>query len=300
MNNLFPGKLKILLVLAMLMCFINLSTVTAQQICEIAVGISEGYNYDFWTDYEGTVCMTLGPGGSFSVEWTDCGNFLARKGYQYDYTQTHPELGIITCDYSCNFNPTGNSYLCVYGWTRNPVVEYYIVDGWGTWKPPGADPEGTVTIDGGTYEIYRTMRSTYPGINTPYTYWSVRTATKTSGTISVTQHFNAWENLGWEMGKMQEISFTVEGYQSSGNADVTSMFLRVVSPDQTPTPVIKGDVNGDGGVDIVDALLVAQYYVGLAVTLDEDAADVTCDGGVDIVDALLIAQYYVGLITGFC
>ncbi|MBN2533086.1 MAG: glycoside hydrolase family 9 protein [Spirochaetales bacterium] len=72
-------------------------------------------------------------------------------------------------------------------------------------------------------------------------------------------------------------------------------------PDQTPTPTgTKGDVNDDGSVDIVDALLVAQYYVGLITSIDEEIADVNCDGGVDIVDALLIAQYYVGLIDEFC
>lgn len=60
-----------------------------------------------------------------------------------------------------------------------------------------------------------------------------------------------------------------------------------------------GDVNDDSAIDIVDALLVAQYYVGLSVTIDIAAADVNCDSGIDIVDALLIAQYYVGLLTEF-
>jgi hypothetical protein len=62
-----------------------------------------------------------------------------------------------------------------------------------------------------------------------------------------------------------------------------------------------GDVNGSGGIDIIDALLVAQYYVGLnPATFNLVPADVDCDGDIDIVDALLIARYYVGLITGFC
>lgn len=60
-----------------------------------------------------------------------------------------------------------------------------------------------------------------------------------------------------------------------------------------------GDVNGDGDVNILDALLIVQYYVGLPVQIDEDEADVNCDGYIDIVDALLIAQYYVGLIDSF-
>ncbi|MBN2440700.1 MAG: carboxypeptidase regulatory-like domain-containing protein [Spirochaetales bacterium] len=61
-----------------------------------------------------------------------------------------------------------------------------------------------------------------------------------------------------------------------------------------------GDVNVDGAIDIVDALLLAQYYVGIQTGIDNIcAADVNCDGTIDIIDALLIAQYYVGLIPSF-
>jgi mannan endo-1,4-beta-mannosidase len=61
-----------------------------------------------------------------------------------------------------------------------------------------------------------------------------------------------------------------------------------------------GDVNASGVVDIVDALLVAQYYVGLSpANFDSTVSDVNASGSTDIVDALLIAQFYVGLITQF-
>jgi arabinan endo-1,5-alpha-L-arabinosidase len=61
-----------------------------------------------------------------------------------------------------------------------------------------------------------------------------------------------------------------------------------------------GDANGSGSVDIVDALLVAQYYVGLnPQNFNIAYSDVNCDGSSNIVDALLVAQYYVGLISGF-
>ncbi|MBN2443900.1 MAG: dockerin type I repeat-containing protein, partial [Spirochaetales bacterium] len=74
-------------------------------------------------------------------------------------------------------------------------------------------------------------------------------------------------------------------------------------PTSAPTnpAVLLGDVNSDGSVDIVDALLIAQWYVQLdPLPFNVDAADTNCSGSVDIVDALLIAQYYVGLINGFC
>ncbi|MBN2444787.1 MAG: glycoside hydrolase family 9 protein, partial [Spirochaetales bacterium] len=62
-----------------------------------------------------------------------------------------------------------------------------------------------------------------------------------------------------------------------------------------------GDVNSDNNIDIVDALLTAQYYVDLnPANFNPAAADTNCNGNVDIIDALLIAQYYVGLLTEFC
>ena len=53
-----------------------------------------------------------------------------------------------------------------------------------------------------------------------------------------------------------------------------------------------GDVNQDGAIDIIDALLVAQYYVALnpaAYTAPLLAGDANADGVVDIIDTLMIA-----------
>ncbi|MBN2441157.1 MAG: glycosyl hydrolase 53 family protein [Spirochaetales bacterium] len=59
-----------------------------------------------------------------------------------------------------------------------------------------------------------------------------------------------------------------------------------------------GDVNGDNNIDIVDALLISQYYVGLNPQgFNASLADLNSDGDINIVDALIIAQIYVGLQT---
>lgn len=58
---------------------------------------------------------------------------------------------------------------------------------------------------------------------------------------------------------------------------------------------MNGDVNSDNRIDIIDALLIAQYYVGYSLeNFNASVADVNNDDKIDIVDALLIAQYYVG------
>lgn len=62
-----------------------------------------------------------------------------------------------------------------------------------------------------------------------------------------------------------------------------------------------GDVNHDDIINIIDALMIAQHYVGLTPqNFDVSVADTNCDGSVTIIDALVVAQYYVGLITEFC
>jgi hypothetical protein len=61
---------------------------------------------------------------------------------------------------------------------------------------------------------------------------------------------------------------------------------------------IVGDSNCDSIINIIDALMTAQYYVGLDLALfDPAVSDVNLDLHNNIVDALLIAQYYVGLIS---
>jgi hypothetical protein len=111
-----------------------------------------------------------------------------------------------------------------------------------------------------------------------------------------------------EMGQQYDIQ--VEYYENSGEAAIqvwweNSYLAREIIPQNQlysggiPAGT-QGDVNEDNAMNIVDALLIAQYYVGLNPRNFNIAnADTNCDGGVDIVDALLVAQYYVGLICYF-
>jgi endo-1,4-beta-xylanase len=173
-----------------------------------------GYVYEYWKD-NGTGCPTVTPEG-FEVSWSNINNLLGRKGLS-------PGSRSNIVHYEADYNPNGNSYLSIYGWTTNPLIEYYIVDSWGSWRPPGSQPVGQAESDGETYDIYRTTRVNQPsieGTNTFDQYWSVRTEKKEAGTITVGNHFDAWEANGLNLGSLYEVSMNVEGYQSQGSVIV--------------------------------------------------------------------------------
>jgi hypothetical protein len=86
---------------------------------------------------------------------------------------------------------------------------------------------------------------------------------------------------------------------------ITTFIVSTTDSSPTPAPTDTpsgnlGDVNNDGTITIIDALLTARYYVDPdPETFDPSLADVNCNGSIDIIDALLMAQYYVELITVF-
>ena len=218
-----------------------------QVFTENITGSADGYDYELWKDSGNTTFNVEPGGGTFSCEWDDINNALFRRGKKYDCTKTYQELGNISIDYGVDYQPDGNSYMCVYGWTKEPLIEYYIVESWGSWRPPGAPIAlGTVTVDGGTYDIYKTTRYEQPSIDGTQTfdqYWSVRQVkpegdgTIIEGTISVSKHFDAWKKCGLELGKMYEVALNIEGYQSKGRAEIYRNDLKVEEPYKEATDI---------------------------------------------------------------
>jgi endo-1,4-beta-xylanase len=202
---------------------------------------SEGYDFELWNqNKQGTASMTLGSGGAFKCSWSGIENVLFRAGRKYDQTKTHSQIGIFSIEYEAPvFTITKDvGYLSVYGWVSggdpDGLIEYYIVESRGNYNPGSSGTnKGTVTIDGGTYTIYETTRTNQPSIQGNKTfkqYWSIRNSNRTSGTISVSEHFKAWNDKGMvsiNNGKLYEVALKVEGYQNAGSAEISKNILKI-------------------------------------------------------------------------
>jgi endo-1,4-beta-xylanase len=204
-----------------LACLAGLGISAAQaQTCTTSnqTGTNNGNYFSFWKDTPGTVNFCMYPNGRYTSNWSGINNWVGGKGWATGSSRV--------VSYSGTFNSPGNGYLTLYGWTQNPLVEYYIIESWGSWRPPGTGGTflGTVTSDGGTYDIYRTQRVDQPSIEgnkTFYQYWSVRQSKRVGGTITTANHFNAWRTLGLNLGTHNYQVMGTEGYQSSGSSDIT-------------------------------------------------------------------------------
>ena len=111
------------------------ANVQAMTLTNNATGTYQGYDYEYWKD-RGNGTMTLTGGGTFTCSWNNINNILFRTGKKLGSQKTYQEYGNIYIEYACDYRPNGNSYLSVYGWTQGPLVEYYIIESYGTWKPP--------------------------------------------------------------------------------------------------------------------------------------------------------------------
>ncbi|SEK18074.1 Enterochelin esterase [Ruminococcus sp. YRD2003] len=222
-------------------------------------GSYNGYHHEIWqADTPNSSTMTLyDNGGGFGTSWKcgpngSRGNFLARRGLFYGLNNPNhwQDYGGFTCDFDCSWSAgsSGNSRICIYGWTQNPLVEFYIIEDWKNWRPTSNNAK-QVTIDGSVYDVFTNPMNSYTieGNKAFTQYISVRRDTRTKGTISVSEHFKAWENLGMKMGGLYEVAFNVEGWESDGQADVKSLSIEEKAPipgSTTTTKPVDPDTDG--------------------------------------------------------
>jgi endo-1,4-beta-xylanase len=85
----------------------------------------------------------------------------------------------------------------------------------------GGTQKGTFTSDGGTYTIWENQRVNEPSIIGTATfnqYISIRNGARTSGTVTIQNHFDAWSKAGMNLGTLNYQVIAVESWSGSGSA----------------------------------------------------------------------------------
>ena len=216
----------------------------ATQICSNQTGNNGGMYYQMWTAGQGSACITLNSSNSYSSSWSGIGDFVAGVGWNPGSTQS------ITYNGSLNANG-GTNLVSLYGWSTNPLVEYYVIENWVGSPNYAGQNMGTMTSDGGTYTIIKHQQVNQPSIQGTTTFWqylAIRTSPRSSGTITFSNFVNAWASHGMNLGSMNYQIMATEAWGGgSGNSNITVNHGGSTGGGGTPTPTATSGGGGGGG-----------------------------------------------------
>jgi hypothetical protein len=190
-------------------------------------GTVNGLNYGIWTNGSGGTITVYPNAHAFSASWNNSQDFLAHLGLDFRPGKAWTEYGTIAANYVEKKSGSGGGFSMIgmYGWTQNPCVEWYINED--SYNGLGARGNVTVTIDGGTYYLSTVTTTGTGGANACESghqgSWtqmiSTRKGARTCGTVTVSDHFKAWEAQGWKLGVLTMVHINVEVGGGVGSID---------------------------------------------------------------------------------
>ena len=192
-----------------------------------------------WCDEGTSYSFTWWQNGTFKAVWNNCGEYVARSGFRYSPSVDH-KTRKFSADY--NYIKTGSaglSFIGAYGWTTNPITEWYIVDDW--YSIPDnyfhGKEIGTLVADGEKYTIYIVLKENAPsayGTTTFIQIFSWRDTNRQKGHINLNKHFDKFaellhgqtesvpvssvtsKNFTVNWGKLSEVSLGIDAVRYSG------------------------------------------------------------------------------------
>jgi len=237
----------------------------ATQICSNQSGNNGGMYYQMWSAGQGSACITLNSSNSYSSSWSGIGDFVAGVGWNPGSTQS------ISYNGSLNANG-GTNLVSLYGWSTNPLVEYYVIDNYVGSPNYAGQNMGTMTSDGGTYTIIKHQQVNQPSIQGTTTFWqylAIRTSPRSSGTITFQNFVNAWASKGMNLGSMNYQIMATEAWGGgSGNSNITvNHGGSSGGGTPTPTPTSGGGGGGGGCTATLSAGTVGNNWYNLNVSV---------------------------------
>lgn len=259
----------------------------------------EGYFYYKWYATEiGTVWVTP---GDFYVRFENC---TTGEDGEYDDTREN---------YFIYVTPGDELLILIGGWVEKETffsfeeVDYHFVPGYragSVQNPFEVDLMTELDLDlykETVYYSWTPAQDMVVVLNFTYLY-SYNSNLPTMIINGEEFEFGVTSFDGNEISVSAELTVTAGEPVIMELSTVNSVHGSLVAIDVTPAfEILLGDVNGDSNVNYLDAMLIAQYYVGdiTEADLNMAASDVNGDDDINYLDAMLIAQYYVGDIDSF-
>ncbi|KAK3215670.1 hypothetical protein GRF29_8g788329 [Pseudopithomyces chartarum] len=152
----------------------------------------------------------------YSVNFSNAGDFVVGKGWRTGSNRNIKFQGQTKAT-------SGTVLVSVYGWTTNPLIEYYIQE----YTSNGAGSAqgqkvGSVTCDGSVYDIWKHQQVNQPSIQGQSTFWQYISNRQNkrpgSGTVTTKCHFDAWAKLGLNLGQHNYQTLSTEGWGNAGGS----------------------------------------------------------------------------------
>jgi len=191
---------------------------SAQTVYNNGTGTNNGYYYSLYTS-SGSATMTFSSSyaGNYAISWSGVGDMVGGKGWSTGSAQA--------ISYNVG-SANGYNTISIYGWTTNPLVEYYITE-FGSLYTANATYKGSVSSDGHNYNTYEHQQVNQPSIIGTATFeqyldaWG-GSSTGSNHTVTTANHFNHWKSLGMSMGSFNYQILGTEAYNgASGYVNAT-------------------------------------------------------------------------------
>jgi endo-1,4-beta-xylanase len=192
----------------------------AQTVVNNGTGTNSGYFYSLYTS-SGSATMTFPEDaqypGNYAITWSGVGDVVGGKGWSTG--------GNMSVGYNIG-SASGYNTISIYGWTTNPLVEYYITE-LGSLYTADATFKGSVSSDGRTYNTYEHQQVNQPSIEGTATFeqylddWGGASTGK-NYTVTTGNHFSHWQSLGMNLGSFNYMILATEAYNgASGEVNAT-------------------------------------------------------------------------------
>lgn len=175
----------------------------------------------YWQCYNanntGSASLNNGAAGNFSVTYSNVADVVAGKGWSVGAARN---IGYNVGSLSGSYNSVG-----VYGWTTNPLIEYYVTE---FGSVVSGSRINTITSDGHTYSFYKHQQVNQPSIIGTATFWQYLdnwggSSTGSNHSIAMANHINNWKSRGGQgFGSYNYQILAIEAYgNKSGSMNAT-------------------------------------------------------------------------------